>query len=113
MKERVASVLCYSVDPLKLEVYLKIQFLHHRKQALSPVQSLTGFVPVDSSPEEKAMVCEADRSSPSNAEVKNGWSYIITSPYVYLHGKSIKRMDMFAFIVVPCNFPWAWQKAAP
>jgi hypothetical protein len=39
--------------------------------------------------------CETDRSSPSNAEDKNGWSYDSTSLYFFIGWCLIKHTDKF------------------
>jgi hypothetical protein len=93
-------------------VYLKIQFLHHRKEALSPVKSVTCLVLVDCFPEDAAIGREVDHSPPFNTEVKNAWSYTFTPLYIFMVSCLIKLMDNFAFILARCNYPWALQKAA-
>jgi hypothetical protein len=50
-------------------------------------------------------VREPDRSPPSNAEVKNAWSYALTPPYVLMVWYLIKHRDNFTFTLVISLIP--------
>jgi hypothetical protein len=43
---------------------------------------------------------EADHSPPSNAEVKNAWSYTSTPQYVFMAWCLAKHRDIFTLVVV-------------
>jgi hypothetical protein len=47
---------------------------------------------------------EADHSPPSNAEVKNAWSYISTPQYVFMAWCLVKHSDNFTFTL--CEDWW-------
>jgi hypothetical protein len=55
------------------------------RPALGPIQPLIQWVLGALSPRVEQSVCEADRSRPCSAEVKNAWSYTSTTP-IRLHG---------------------------
>jgi hypothetical protein len=43
--------------------------------------------------------CDTVYSLPSSAEVKNGWRYTSSPPYVFMPWSLIKQRDSFTFIV--------------
>jgi len=49
---------------------------------------------------------EADYSPPSNAKVKNAWSYTPTPQYVFMAWCLIKYRDN---IILPCLYHWSWN----
>jgi hypothetical protein len=53
---------------------------------LGPIRAPIQWVPRAPSPEVKQPRREADRSSPTSAEVKNTWIYTSTHPYVFMGG---------------------------
>jgi hypothetical protein len=67
------------------------------RMALGPTQPPIQWVPGALSLGVKQLGCEADRSLPSSAEVKNAWSYTST-PLVCLHVMvSVEHRDNFTF----------------
>jgi hypothetical protein len=59
--------------------------LRHRVQIGPGAPSVSSAVGTgDLTPEVKRPVREADKSPPSNVEVKNEWSYTSTPPYAFL-----------------------------
>jgi len=57
-----------------------------------------------------ALGCEADHSPPSNAEVKNAWSYTYTPQYAFKAWCSVKALGQLSEIqnlltsALPCIF---------
>jgi hypothetical protein len=56
---------------------------------------------------------EADHSPPSSAEVKNAWSYTLTSQYVLMAWCLVKHSDKFTFTFLkskhlPDHFVYTW-----
>jgi hypothetical protein len=54
------------------------------KPALGPIQPAIQWILGALSPGIKWLEREADHSPPSNAEVKNAWSYTSTLPYAFM-----------------------------
>jgi hypothetical protein len=65
---------------------------------LGPTQSPNQLEPGALSPGVKRQVYESDNSPPSNAELKNAWIYISTTPYVLMMWCLIKHRDNFTFL---------------
>jgi hypothetical protein len=62
---------------------------------VGPTQPHTQWVPGTSSPGVKRPGREADHSSPTNAEDKNAWIYISTSPYTFMHRNNVVFLLLF------------------
>jgi hypothetical protein len=65
--------------------------------ALGPTQPPLQGVPGALSLSVKRPGREADHSSPSNAEVKNAWSYTSTPTYVFMEWCLVRNRDDFTF----------------
>jgi hypothetical protein len=57
----------------------------------------------------KPPVCEADHSSPSNAEVKNAWNYTSTPPYVFMVWCLIKHRMCLHLVKLRDNFTFTFS----
>jgi len=67
--------------------------------APGPTRPLIQWVPVTLSTGVKWPGRKADLSPPSNAEVKNAWSYAYTPSYVFMAWLLVKHRDYFTFRV--------------
>jgi hypothetical protein len=65
--------------------------------ALRPTQPPIQWVPGALSLGVKWLGCEVDHSPPSNAKVKNAWSYTSTPQYVFMAWYLVKHSDNFTF----------------
>jgi hypothetical protein len=70
------------------------------RPALGPTQSSIQWVPGELSLGVKRPEREADHSPPSNAEVKNAWSYTSTPHYVFMAWYLVKHRDSFTFTLI-------------
>jgi hypothetical protein len=66
---------------------------------LGPTQPPIQWVPGTLSPGVKQMGCEAHRSPPSSAKVKNEWSYTSTPPYAFMACTGATLPFTFIFVL--------------
>jgi hypothetical protein len=82
---------------VRLGIFL---FTTMSRTALGPSQHPMQWVPGDLSLGLKRPGREADRSPPSNAEVKNAWSYTSTPQYVFMACCLVKHRGNFTFTIL-------------
>jgi len=70
------------------------------RMALGPTQTPIQWVPGSLFLEVKRPGREADRSSPSGAEVKNAWKYTSTPQYVFMAWFLVKHRDTFQYCLI-------------
>jgi hypothetical protein len=71
------------------------------RTALEPSQPPIQWIPGAFSLGIKWLGREPDHSPPSNAEVKNAWSYTSTPQYVFMAWCLVKHRDNFTFLPLP------------
>jgi hypothetical protein len=68
------------------------------KSSLGPNSASYSMDTEDLSPGVKRPKCEPDLSPPSNADVKDAWSYNSTPPYIFMVWSLIKHRDNFTLL---------------